>query len=417
MSLSIIRKWGSWVSGALMLLTQPAWAIDLVTDFQKAMQFDPRYRGAVADRGVNLSLADQSRVAFYPEANYNTQRLQNDVSGRRTVTITQPLLSAEKWASLRMQDPRIAYAQANLMAQQNDLASRLFKAATAVVLAQENKRLNQSKLDALTQQADRARRLFSLGQGTVTDLRDLEVKIAQSKAQHLLLGTQIDSALRQYAAIVGERPSASAFELAATQQAFSLPALQACIDRALEGNPGVQSSRMSERVAQLDMERARGAMLPTLSASYISSTSNNLTNTSTGLVVNMPLQASTMVGYQTAQENYQKALEARREAEEKVRVEVERMWSQLNSGFELLKAQQEAIEAAQLSVEANTRSFQGGVRASVDVANAIQIVFQVRSEYASLAVGQAENLLTLHTLLEATPVDGMSRAQRFLFAP
>ena len=100
-----------------------------------------------------------------------------------------------------------------------------------------------------------------------------------------------------------------------------------------------------------------------------------------------------------------------------MRVEVERMWSQLNSGFELLKAQQEAIEAAQLSVEANTRSFQGGVRASVDVANAIQIVFQVRSEYASLAVGQAENLLTLHTLLEATPVDGMTRAQRFLFAP
>jgi len=417
MRLSILRTWASWWGGALMLLVQPAWSIDLVSDFQKAMQFDPRYRGAVADKGVNLSLADQSRVAFYPEANYNTQRLQNDVSGRRTMTITQPLLSAEKWASWKMQDPRAGFAQANLMAQQNDLASRLFKAATAVVLAQENHRLNQSKLDALTQQTDRARRLYGLGQGTVTDVRDLEVKIAQAKAQHLLLGTQIDSALRQYAAIVGERPSAASFGLAATQQVFSLPTLQAAMDAALEGNPGVQSARMSERVAQLDMERARGAMLPTLSASYINSTSANLTNISTGLVVNMPLQASTMVSYQTAQENYHKSLEARREAEEKVRVEVERMWSQLNSGFELLKAQQEAIEAAQLSVEANTRSFQGGVRASVDVANAIQIVFQVKSEYASLAVGQAENLLTLHTLLEATPLEGMSRAQRFLFAP
>jgi protease secretion system outer membrane protein len=417
MNLSMVGNGGGWLAGVLMLLVQPAWSIDLVTDFHKAMQFDPRYRGAVADKGVNMSLAEQSRVAFYPEANYNTQRLQNDVSGRRTMTITQPLLSAEKWATWRMQDPRVAAAQSTLMAQQNDLASRLFKAATAVVLAQENHRLNQSKLDALTQQADRARRLYALGQGTVTDLRDLEVKIAQARAQHLLLGTQIDSALRQYAAIVGERPSASTFELAPTQPVFTVPALQVCIDSALEGNPGVQSARMSERVAQLDMERARGAMLPTLSAAYINSTSNNLTNTSTGLVLNMPLQASTMVGYQTAQENYQKALEARREAEEKVRVEVERMWSQLNSGFELLKAQQEAIEAAQLSVEANTRSFQGGVRASVDVANAIQIVFQVRSEYASLAVGQAENLLTLHTLLEATPVDGMSRAQRFLFAP
>jgi len=63
------------------------------------------------------------------------------------------------------------------------------------------------------------------------------------------------------------------------------------------------------------------------------------------------------------------------------------------------------------------RPFQGGVRASVDVANAIQVVFQVKSEYATLAVGQAENLLTLHTLLDATPLEGVVRAQRYLFAP
>jgi outer membrane protein TolC len=157
--------------------------------------------------------------------------------------------------------------------------------------------------------------------------------------------------------------------------------------------------------------------MPTLSAAYINSTSANVTNISTGLVVNMPLQASTMVAHQMAQDNYQKAVESRREAEEKVRVEVERMWAQLHSGVELLKAQSDAIEAAQLSVEANLQSFQGGVRASVDVANAIQVVFQVKSEYAALAVGQAENLLTLHTLLEAAPVEGVERAQRYLFAP
>jgi protease secretion system outer membrane protein len=364
-----------------------------------------------------MSLSEQARVAYFPEANYNTQRLQNDTAGRRTVTVTQPLLSAEKWALLKMQAPRASFAQANLMAQQNDLASRLFKAATAVVLAQENQRLNQAKLDALVQQADRARRLYQLGQGTVTDLRDLEVKMAQAKAQHLLLSTQIESALRQYAAIVGDRPDARSFALATQQGALSLPSLQTCIDGALERNPTVQAARLSERVAELDMERAKGALLPTLSAAYINSSSANLTNISTGLVVNMPLQASTMVGHQMAQENYQKALESRREAEEKVRVEVERMWLQLNSGTELLKAQKEAIEAAQLSVESNLRSFQGGVRASVDVANAIQVVYQVKSEYASLAVGQAENLLTLHTLLDEAPVQGMERAHRYLFLP
>ena len=408
----------AWVLGLLLVgAVSTAHALDLVADFHKAMQFDPRYRAAVADQGVNLGLSEQARVAYYPEANLNTQRLQNDTSGRRTMTITQPLLSAEKWASLKMQTPRADFAQSTLKLQQNDLAVRLFKAATAVGVAQENLRLNQAKLDALQQQAQRAQRMYQLGQGTITDLRDLEVKMAQARAQHLLLGTQIDSALRQYAAIVGERPDARSFGLAARHGGVSLPSLQTSIEAALERNPGVLSARLSERVAELEVERARGALMPTLSAAYINSTSANVTNISTGVVVNMPLQATTVVGHELAQHNYQKALESRREAEEKVRVEVERMWAQLQSGVELLKAQTDAIDAAQLSVEANLQSFQGGVRASVDVANAIQVVYQVKSEYATLAVGQAENLLTLHTLLEASPIDGVAQAQRYLFAP
>lgn len=412
----MVFKWLT-ALGLTLGLISSASAVDLVADFNKALQFDPRYRAAIADKGVNMGLSEQSRVAYYPEANLNTQRLQNDIAGRRTVTVTQPLLSAEKWANLKMQAPRAEFAQTQLMVQQNDLALRLFKAATAVVLAQENHRLNQAKLDAFRQQAERSKRLYQLGQGTITDLRDLEVKMAQARAQQLLLGTQIDSALRQYAAIVGERPDARAFGLADRHGSLPLPALQASIDAALDRNPGVQSARWSERVAELDMERARGALMPTLSAAYINSTSANVTNISTGLVVNMPLQASSVVGHELAQHNYQKSLESRREAEEKVRVEVERMWAQLQSGVELLKAQAEAIEAAQLSVEANLQSFQGGVRASVDVANAIQVVYQVKSEYAALAVGQAENLLTLHTLMEASPLQGVALAQRYLFAP
>ena len=416
-ALHIFSSGKYWATLCMALVSCAAHALDLVSDFQKAMQFDPRYRAAVADKGVNMGLSDQAGVAYFPEANINTQRLQNDTAGRRTVTITQPLLSAEKWATLKMKEPRAGFAQANLMSQQNDLAARLFKAATAVVLAQENHRLNQAKLDALMQQADRAKRLYQLGQGTVTDLRDLEVKMAQSRAQHLLLATQIDSALRQYAAIVGERPNPRHFGLAPRHGAMPLPSLSDSANAAMERNPSVQAARMGERVAELDLERARGALMPTLSAAYINSTSANITNISTGLVVNMPFQASTVVSHQLAQDNYQKALESRREAEEKVRVEVERMWAQLQSGVELLKAQTEAIEAAQLSVEANMQSFQGGVRASVDVANAIQVVYQVKSEYAALAVGQAENLLTLHTLVEAAPLEGIERAQRYLFAP
>ena len=80
-------------------------------------------------------------------------------------------------------------------------------------MAVENQRLNQARLVALTQQTDRAKRLYAMGQGTVTDQRDLEVKLAQARAQHLLLTSQVESAAKQYAAIVGERPRVAEFVL------------------------------------------------------------------------------------------------------------------------------------------------------------------------------------------------------------
>jgi outer membrane protein TolC len=393
----------------------PVSALDLMADFQRAMQHDPHYRAALAEKGANMTLVEQARVSYFPEANFNTQRLQNDVAGRRTVTVTQPLFSAEKWALLKMQDPRAGFAQASFMTQQADLAQRLFKAATGIILAIENQRLNQSRLEALSQQAERARRLYALGQGTVTDQRDLEVKLAQAKAQHLLLSTQVDAAAKQYAAIVGERPRVADFQLPAQHGALALRPLEDYLSLSMDRHPAVQAARMSERMAELEVSRSKGALMPTVSAAYINSSSGNLTNISTGLVLNMPLQASTVVGHETAQQNHLKAIENRREAEEKVRVDVEKAWAQVSSGVELLKAQSEAIEAARLSVEANTRSFQGGVRASVDVANAIQTVYQVTSEYVTLVVGQADSFLTLLTSTQASPGDALQAAQSYLF--
>ena len=413
-----MKRWLAMTWGLLCITAVPStWALDLTADFQKAMRHDPRYLAAQAERGANLTLAEQARLSYMPEANINTQRLQNDVSGRRTVTVTQPLFSAEKLALLKMQDPRGDYAQANFMAQQADLAQRLFKAATGIILAVENQRLNQARLAALTQQTERARRLYALGQGTITDQRDLEVKLAQSRAQHLLLSALVESAAKQYEAIVGERPKVAEFTLPEKHAGLNLLPLDEYVAQSMAHHSAVKAARMSEKMAELEVTRSKGALLPTVSAAYINSNSANLTNVSTGLVFNMPLQAGTVILHETAQHNYLKAIENRRETEEKIRVDVEKAWNQVSSGAEMLKAQFEAIEAARLSVEANTLSFQGGIRSSVDVINAIQTVYQVTSDYATMVVGQAESYLTLLASTLNTPIDAIQKAQSYLFAP
>ena len=413
-----MRRWLSllWVGMCLSAVT-PVWGLDLVADFQKAMQHDPRYRAAQAEKGANLALAEQASLSYLPEASFNTQRLQNDVAARRTMTVTQPLFHAEKLALLKLQDPRTDFAQASFLTQQADLAQRLFKAATGIILAVENQRLNQARLSALTQQTDRAKRLYAMGQGTVTDQRDLEVKLAQAKAQHLLLTSQVETAAKQYAAVVGDRPRVSEFVLANQHRPLKLLSLEEHVAQSLAHHPAVKAAKMSEKLAELEVTRAKGAIMPTLSAAYINSSSGNLTNVSTALVVNMPFQAGTWVGHEVAQQNLLKAAENRRETEEKIRVEVEKAWNQVNSGVEILLAQSEAIDAARLSVEANTRSFQGGIRSSVDVVNAIQTVYQVTSDYVSIVVAQAESYLTLLASAQSSPMDALRQAQIYLLAP
>jgi protease secretion system outer membrane protein len=68
-----------------------------------------------------------------------------------------------------------------------------------------------------------------------------------------------------------------------------------------------------------------------------------------------------------------------------------------------------------LSVEANTKSFEGGVRTTIDVVNAIQTLYTVRSTYVTSATQVAVNLLTLLLVSGDDTADAMDVTQKFLF--
>ncbi len=383
----------------------PVLAQNLAEDFANALRFDPSYQAALAERNASMVQAKQNSVAYYPSASFSNTRLQSDTGDRRTFSINQPLIDLEKWASLEQAAPRAALAEANLMVKQQDLALRLLKAANAIILANENIELNKAKMAALDQQALAAQQKRQLGQGTITDQRDVEVRAAQARAQHLGLQSQLQVALKQYEAIVGNPVQAAKFKLPQAIPAVQIKPVQQYIDDAMRVSPSVLAARAAEKLAQLDVNRARGNLFPTLSATYTSSRTVTLNNNFTGVVVNVPIQAGNWLGVDVAQANAVKAQESTKDVEAKARVEVERLAALVQAGMESLKIQKQAIEAAELSVEANQQSYQGGVRTAVDVINAIQTVFQVKSEYATMATSQAENILNLIQIAGSEPRD------------
>ena len=398
-----------------MACATSAHALDLVGDYQKALTYDPTYQTALAEFQANQASATQALVSYLPEANLSNQRLDTDTTTRQTVRVTQPIVDLGRLATLRQATPRQGFAEATFLVKQQDLAMRLLKGANAIILANENLKLNAAKMAALDQQALAAKKKLELGQGTVTDLRDIEVKAAQAKSQQLSYKTALNVAAKQYAAITGSQPKVQDFVLEQKDRSLELKPTQEYVDLALQSSPALLATRFSERVAELELEKTTGALLPTVSATYNSSKAGNAAaNTYTGVLVNMPLTAGSYYGRKSVEANYLKAKEATRDSEEKTRVEVEKLREQIETGLEALKIQKDAIAAAELSLEANQKSYEGGVRSAVDILNATQTVFQVKSDYVNALSNEVESLLSLTSTISISPMDSLSVVSNFL---
>jgi protease secretion system outer membrane protein len=392
-------------------------AQNLPQDFEKALAFDPTYQSAVADYNVGQRNVKVARSVFFPEATFNTQRLATDTTSRTTFTVSQPLIDVQRWMTLGQAAPQQLLAEVNLLSKRQDLATRLLKAANAIILANENIKLNAAKMEALDQQALAAKRKLELGQGTVTDLRDIEVKASQAKAQQLNFKTQLQNSLKQYEAITGNTPVATSFVLPTSHGNYGLKPLEDYTAMALHGGPNVLAARYNIEIAEYEVKKAKASFLPQVSAqySYSKATGVAVSNSYVGVGLTVPLKAGTWYGMEAAEGSVVKAKETLREAESKVRLEADRLVAQIESGMEALRIQREAIASADLSVEANRQSYQGGVRTTVDVINAIQTTFQVKSEYVSLATGQSENILNLILLAASEPKNALDETYQYLF--
>jgi len=157
-------------------MVNPVLAQNLPQDFEKALIHDPAYQSAKADFEVGQRNVKQARAVFFPEATFNTQRLATDTGSRTSLTVSQPLLDAQRWMTYGQATPQQLLTETNLLNKRQELAVRLVKGANVIILANENIVLNTAKMEALNQQELAAKKKLELGQGTVTDLRDIEVK-------------------------------------------------------------------------------------------------------------------------------------------------------------------------------------------------------------------------------------------------
>jgi outer membrane protein TolC len=402
---------------ALCLLSGAAAAASLFEDYLRAQENDPVFATARVENDAVRLQARLAGYAYFPEGRVSASQLDIDASTRTTLSFNQPLLSYDRWLTLKEVDPRLALAAARLEQGQYELAQRLFKTVASLAEARERLSLNRSSIAALEVQLQASEQAFRLGIGTVTDVRDTEARIAQARAQTFALEAQLSAARRQYEAMIGTGSREGVYSLAPGIPTLALPPLPELLARAQDRNPAIRGGAVSVALAAIGIDRARASLFPSVNLVAQRSEIRGSTVSSSGIALRMdvPLQAGTFLRAESAGLELRKAEEQLRAQRQNVGLEAERLYGLAIAAQAELSARRNAVRAAELSLEASEQSFKGGIRTRVDVLNATQAVFQARADYSSALLRLGESLVGLRLVAAEDLSDTLVQVERIVF--
>jgi protease secretion system outer membrane protein len=260
----------------------------------------------------------------------------------------------------------------------------------------------------------RATRLYKGGLGTVTDARELEVRFQQAKAAQILLESERGAVAARLRSLTGVDISDKDFILPDRVPRIALLPKEE-LEPGVQTNPSVIAAGLSERVAKLDAQRAKWGLLPTVNGSASYTLASGRSISFVGITVSAPINAGGIFSAQASSATARRSSEERRRVQEQAKVGFQRLYGLVSGGDAALQSSALAIEAAEQSVVANQKSYDGGVRSNLDVVNAIQTAFEVKSQYVNSAMSLAENYLDLQLTAGVPAAEAIASVQKFMF--
>ena len=411
----------------LSVVSEQVHAYTFLEGFAMAKDNDPKFMGSGHAATLNKYQANLAKAAFAPTISYSNQQNANAMTGTvgntvvytgNTITISQPVFSIDKYKLYKEADYRNSLASSSIIVSEQDLATRFFGFIGSLITANEAIKASATRIDNLQKQSVRAQKVFDLGQGTITDKRDIEVKLQQALANDITLKVNQKIAQRQIYTLTNVMPADNDFQLPENHvpKRSSLSSLDELVQGFKDSNPTLISAKSTEEISKLEASRSRSQIYPTLSINQTStfggsSPDRNLTM----LGVSLPMDATKVIGALSADANESQAHETRRQVELQALMQIYQFYETFVLGEQALTNKKLAIESAELSVIANTKSAQAGIRTTMEVLNSIDILYQAKNDYATAEVSLANALLNL-LLLSAYPTeDVIAQTQTFLF--
>lgn len=336
-----------------------------------------------------------ARAASRPQASANASVAQNyekidsfHATGRQLATganLAMPIYQGGRVRNaIHAAEARVGAGRADLRTTEGDVFTDAVGAYMDVVRDLSIVELNRNNVRVLETNLQATQDRFQVGDVTRTDVAQSQARLSGAQSQLSSAESQLTSSDENYLRIIGAVP-------AKLDPPPPLPVLPDTADRAasvaLENNPQLLSIAAQVKAARYDVDTARGARLPTLSAFGNGAYNKALgkeqaalglyddqLSASGGLQLSIPLYQGGLVGAQVrqAQALQSQVMEQGVAVERQVIASARATFAAYQASLDVVRSSEEAVSANTLALEGVRAENSVGTRTVLDVLNAEQ---------------------------------------------
>lgn len=388
----------------------PVHALDLLETYDLGRQSDPQLRASRSALESMREARPQALARLLPtlSAGGSLKRTHQNARGAGfsfggagddlynqtglTLSLSQPIYRRDYWVQLQQSDNQIAQAEAEYVAEEQDLVMRIAQAYFDVLAAQDTLSFARAEQAAIQRQLEQAKQRFDVGLIAVTDVHEAQAAFDNARANVIQAENELDDAWEALHEIVGDTEKAMA--LLASDLPLNPPEPQA-IDQwsevAVQQNPRLVALRCATEVARQNIQLQRAGHHPSLE--LVSDYAINRTSASgrsdsdvgsIGLQLNVPLFSGGGVVSRTRQarhdfDNARENLDKQRRA---VKRQVRDAYRGVVSSISRVKALKAATLSAKSALDATEAGFEVGTRTMVDVLVEQRNLYRARRDYS-----------------------------------
>lgn len=411
-----------------VLSASPAKSQNLLDIYHQALNNDPTLKAALSANKAAQEIIEQGKALYRPVVNFTAgvRASQNDVQyiganvfqneGRNNfegyeygVSARQPIFRKQNLIAIDQTKTQVSIADKQYHLTQQQLILKVTETYFNVLIAQDNIDLLMAQKVSIQRQLDQAKANFDVGNATITDFNEAQSRYDIVVAQEIAAQNQHQIALFALESLTNQPASllASIDENAPTNALTQ--DMQTWVDIGLQNNLAIQIRKDAHALAEQEVKRNSAAHLPTLDAvaSYSKSYENggnfgfglDLNSAVIGLQLALPLYqggASTSRTRQ-AKHNLQKAQDEITVAKRNTVLATQQAYLNLSSNVAQISALEQALKSTQSQLESTQVGYDVGIRTSVDLLNAQQLMFSAKRDLLAARYQYLMNIIRLKT--------------------